>query len=421
MAQLQSKKVYVKDLQPGMYVSGLDRPWLDTPFSLQGFMIRNLSEVKKLGFYCDYVYIDSAKSIANLDISLSSKPSNKRPPGIVAKPFETELASHNPVRYTEQSSVTHEIRVAQGAYQNIRDEFDSMVSRIGRGKALNLSQLSEVINPLVDSITRNPGASIWLARLKSQDSYTYRHCIAVAIWCSVIGRQIGLPKKELAQLSMGGMLLDIGKLKIPAVILNKNQQLSEREFALVQKHVDLSLKMARDSSRTMPQAVIDMIASHHERFNGSGYPQAIKGTQIPLYARIAAIADCYDAITSQRVYAKPITHALAIKQMYEWRGFDFQPELIEAFIQAVGVYPTGTLVELTSGEVGIVVKENPGKRLRPQVLVILDGDKKQLADFREMDLAEAIGSSDGSNQNSVEIAKTLEPGAYGLDPEALYI
>lgn len=417
MGQLQSKKVYVQDLQPGMYVSGLDRAWLDTPFSLQGFMIRNLSEVKKLGFYCDYVYIDTTKSIANLNINITSQPCNKRPPGIIAQPFKTELAAHNPVSYTEQSSVTHEIQIAQGAYQNIRDEFDSMVSRIGRGKALNLGQLSEVINPLVDSITRNPGASIWLARLKSQDSYTYRHCIAVAIWCSVIGRQIGLPKKELAQLSMGGMLLDIGKLKIPPVILNKTQQLSEREFALVQKHVDLSLKMAKDSSRVMPQAVIDMIASHHECFDGSGYPQSIKGTQIPLYARIAAIADCYDAITSQRVYAKQITHALAIKQMYDWRGFDFQPELIEAFIQAVGVYPTGTLVELTSDEVGIVVKENPGKRLRPQVLVILNADKKQYKEFREMDLATAAEHGN----SSVEIAKTLEPGAYGLDPETLYI
>ncbi len=177
----------------------------------------------------------------------------------------------------------------------------------------------------------------------------------------------------------------------------------------------------------MPQAVIDMIASHHERFNGSGYPQSIKGTQIPLYARIAAIADCYDAITSQRVYAKPITHALAIKKMYEWRGYDFQPELIEAFIQAVGVYPTGTLVELTSGEVGIVVKENPGKRLRPQILVILDPDKQQRADFTEMDLAADSGSGAGSGADSqtgnrnIEIAKTLEPGAFGLDPETLYI
>lgn len=188
MGQLQRKKVYIQDLQPGMYVSGLDRPWLDTPFSLQGFMIRSLSEVKKLGFYCDYVYIDTTKSIANLDISVTSEPPNKRPSEILAKPFKAELAAHKPISYTEQSSVTQEIKIAQSAYENIRGEFDSMVNRIGSGKALNLGQLNEVISPLVDSITRNPGASIWLARLKSQDSYTYRHCIAVAIWCGVIGR-----------------------------------------------------------------------------------------------------------------------------------------------------------------------------------------------------------------------------------------
>ena len=127
-----------------------------------------------------------------------------------------------------------------------------MAGRINSGKALNISNLNEVVTPLVDSIVRNPGASVWLARLKSQDSYTYRHCIAVAIWCSVIGRQIGLPKKELALLSMGGMLLDIGKLKIPGAVLNKKQQLSEREFALVKKHVDLSLKMADSSAQNTP-------------------------------------------------------------------------------------------------------------------------------------------------------------------------
>jgi HD-GYP domain-containing protein (c-di-GMP phosphodiesterase class II) len=417
LGQLQTKKIYVHQLESGMYVSGLDRPWLETPFYLQGFMIRNAGDVQKLSLYCDYVYVDYEKSVANLDVEISHKLSHSRKLGVAATPFNKELSARRIVKYEDNIAVTSEIRDANNAYQQIRDEFDSMANRIGSGKALNISNLSEVVNPLVDSVIRNPGASIWLARLKSQDSYTYRHCIAVAIWCSVIGRQIGLPKKELALLSMGGMLLDIGKLKIPGAVLNKKQQLSEREFSLVKKHVDLSLKMAADSSRRIPQSVMDMIASHHERFNGSGYPQALQGTQIPLYARIAAIADCYDAITSQRVYAKPIPHALAIKKMYEWRGYDFQPELIEAFIQSVGIYPIGTLVELSSGEVGIVVKENPGKRLRPQVLVILDRDKKQLQDFSEIDLANHVDEQ----RKVVEILKTLEPGAHGLDPEALYI
>lgn len=413
MGQLQTKKIYVHQLEPGMYVSGLDRPWLETPFYLQGFMIRNAGEVQKLSLYCDYVYVDYEKSIANLNVEVSHKLSHNRKLGIAATPFTKELGTRRIVKYDEQNAVTEEIKTAHQAYENIKGEFEDMASRISSGKTLSIANLNDVVNPLVDSILRNPGASIWLARLKSQDSYTYRHCIAVAIWCSVIGRQIGLPKKELTLLSMGGMLLDIGKLKIPGAILNKTAQLSEREFTLVKKHVELSLKMVESSSRTLPQAVIDMIASHHERFNGSGYPRALQGTQIPLYARIAAIADCYDAVTSQRVYAQPIPHALAIKKMYEWRGYDFQPELIEAFIQSVGVYPSGTLVELSSGAVGIVIKENLGKRLRPQVLIILDSDKQQLPDFQEVNLADPSGS--------IDILRTLEPGAYGLDPEALYI
>ena len=413
MGQLQTKKIYVHQLEPGMYVSGLDRPWLETPFYLQGFMIRNAGEVQKLSLYCDYVYVDYEKSIANLNVEVSHKLSHNRKLGIAATPFTKELGTRRIVKYDEQNAVTEEIKTAHQAYENIKGEFEDMASRISSGKTLSIANLNDVVNPLVDSILRNPGASIWLARLKSQDSYTYRHCIAVAIWCSVIGRQIGLPKKELTLLSMDGMVLDIGKLKIPGAILNKTAQLSEREFTLVKKHVELSLKMVESSSRTLPQAVIDMIASHHERFNGSGYPRALQGTQIPLYARIAAIADCYDAVTSQRVYAQPIPHALAIKKMYEWRGYDFQPELIEAFIQSVGVYPTGTLVELSSGAVGIVIKENLGKRLRPQVLIILDSDKQQLPDFQEVNLADPSGS--------IDILRTLEPGAYGLDPEALYI
>ena len=400
-----------------MYVSGLDRPWLETPFYLQGFMVRNTSEVQKLALYCDYVYVDYNKSIANFEVAVAHKIGHDRKLGVAETPFDKELATRRITKYSEQIAVTSEIKIANRAYQNIREEFDGMASRINEGKSLNIANLSEVVNPLVDSIIRNPGASIWLAKLKSQDSYTYRHCLAVAIWCAVIGRQIGLPKKELALLSTGGMLLDIGKLKIPGQILNKKDQLTEREFSLIKKHVDLSLKMTKDSAQNLPDSVIDMIAYHHERYNGKGYPSGLQGTNIPLYARIAAIADSYDAITSKRVYAEPIAHATALKKMYEWRGYDFQPELIEAFIQTVGVYPVGSLVELSSAEVGIVVKENPGKRLRPHVLVVLDSNKKHLVEFTELDLA----TFKSPDNKSIDIARTLETGAYGLDPEKLYI
>ena len=417
MAQLQPQKVYVHQLQPGMYVSGLDRPWLETPFYLQGFMIQSSEQIQKLSFYCDYVYIDIKKSAADLNIAVVHKVGHSANLGHATTPFSTELSTRKITEYTDQTAVTAELPNANRACEAIRTEFDDMASTINQGRALDIANLKDVINPLVDSVIRNPGASIWLARLKCQTSYIYRHCLAVAIWCAVIGRQIGLPKKELARLSTGGMLLDIGKLKLPPQLLNKTTQLSEREFNLIKKHVDLSLKMTKDSAQNLPDSVIDMIAYHHERYNGKGYPSGLQGTNIPLYARIAAIADSYDAITSKRVYAEPIPHATALKKMYEWRGYDFQPELIEAFIQTVGVYPVGSLVELSSAEVGIVVKENPGKRLRPHVLVVLDSNKKHLVEFTELDLA----TFKSPDNKSIDIARTLETGAYGLDPEKLYI
>ena len=181
MGQLQTKKIYVHQLEPGMYVSGLDRPWLETPFYLQGFMIRNAGEVQKLALYCDYVYVDYEKSIANLNVEVSHKLSHSRKLGIAATPFTKELGTRRVVKYDEQNAVTEEIKTAHQAYENIKGEFEDMASRISSGKTLSIANLNDVVNPLVDSILRNPGASIWLARLKSQDSYTYRHCIAVAI------------------------------------------------------------------------------------------------------------------------------------------------------------------------------------------------------------------------------------------------
>ena len=380
-------------------------------------MICGPGDVQKLTLYCDYVYIDPERTVADLDFETSANPIFSRRSGQATLPFHQELSKRQLQNYSDLVSVTREIRLAQRAYRRIKKQFDSMMRGVLQGNRLNIGNLRQAITPMVESIIRNPGASIWLARLKSMDSYNYRHCIAVAIWCTVTGRQLGLPKKELVLLFLGGILLDIGKLKMPEILLNKTGQLSEREFSLLRRHVVLSLKIIDSAPRQLPPAVVDMVASHHERFNGCGYPQSLKGTEIPLYGRIAAVADCYDAITSQRIYAKPIPHNLAIKKIYEWRDYDFQPELVEAFIQSMGIYPTGTLVELSSGEVGFVIKENPGKRLRPQVLVVLDSSKKQLQEFREIDLASFISE----DRRVVEICKTLEPGAYGLDPETLYI
>lgn len=418
MAQhIDTRLVFVKNLKPGMYVALLDRPWLETPFPLQGFVITDQREIDKLSMFCEHVFVDVKRSTVKPDYTRKVIDEAGRRKGISHVSLAKELSSRKIVKYEIRSSVTEEVKIANETHNRLREEFDAMADTIAKGHALDVEKLQESVDPLVDSIMRNPNANIWLARLKSKDTYTYRHCISVAIWCTVIGRQIGLPKKELQYLSTGGMLLDIGKLLMPDKLLNKHGKLSKREFELMKKHVDLGLQVVKNSVRLAPQPVRDMIEYHHERFNGEGYYKGLKGVKIPLYARIAAIADCYDAITSHRVYADPIPHAQAVKQMYDWRDYDFQAELVEAFIQAIGIYPTGTMVELVSGEVGVVIKENKARRLKPEVLLILDKEKQMLDSFREVDLSRDASST----SQSFEILRTLEAGAYGLDPEMLYI
>ena len=204
---------------------------------------------------------------------------------------------------------------------------------------------------------------------------------------------------------------------IPDEILSKAGRLTEDEMDVIRRHVDFGLALlGKDGG--ISQTVREMVAHHHERFDGSGYPNGLEGTAIPLPGRIAAIVDCYDAITTARPYQKPISPSAAVKRLYEWRGRDFQPELVEEFIQAIGLYPAGTLVELTTGEVAVVMAESRVRRLRPRVMVILDADKQLLREFYKLDL---LHDRDHTDARGIEIREALEPGAYGIDPAALYL
>ena len=176
-------------------------------------------------------------------------------------------------------------------------------------------------------------------------------------------------------------------------------------------HVKAGIEMIRGTPLVNTD-VIDMIAHHHERHNGSGYPQGLSGDDIPVFARMAAIVDCYDAVTSHRGYARAISPSEAVKLLNDWKDVDFEGELVEEFIQAVGIYPAGTLVELSSGEVGVVMASDSGRRLRPRVLVLLDADKNELSTPRSVDLAPDSRGTEGAH---LEILDSLEPNAHGID------
>jgi HD-GYP domain-containing protein (c-di-GMP phosphodiesterase class II) len=319
--------------------------------------------------------------------------------------------------YKDGSGWGEEYPRAQVAVQALSEGIDDIFGKLAEGGSLDMVRVKKSVEPMIESISRNPDACIWLARMKQEDQYTYQHSLGASIWAVALGRQLGLPKSDLRSLAIGGMLFDVGKLGVEPELLNTQQPLTDDEFQRVRDHVKMGVEMI-EGSGLMNQDVIDMITYHHERHDGSGYPEGVRGDDIPVFARIAAIVDCYDAITSHRSYARAIPPSTAIKMLYEWKDIDFQGELVEEFIQAVGIYPAGTLVELSSGEVAVVVAEYRTRRLRPQVMVLLDANKQALAEIKTIDL---LNQKETAGGEPLDITSSLEPDAYGIDMTAIQL
>ena len=403
---IKVQKVMVKELKVGMYVSGLDRSWLGTPFPLQGFLIDSESVKDTLKDLCEFVYVDFAKS----DIA-EPAPARPRATPRTRRTLEQLFPNKTLLNYTDARDFGDEYPHAQTAITTLTQSVTGMFDAIRRGGSIDAVRVKSAVEPMIDSITRNPDACIWLARMKQADTYTYQHSIGCSIWAVALGRQLGLPKADLRSLAIGGLLFDVGKLQVDSTLIESDRVLDDDEYALVQEHVNLGLSAVK-ASGVINQDVLDMIEMHHERHDGSGYPHSLAGDQIPIFARIAAIVDCYDAITSHRNYAEALPPSIAIKMMYEWRDIDFQAELVEEFIQAIGIYPAGTLVELSSGQVGVVLSEYRTRRLRPKIMVLLDADKNPLTELLTINLLEVTETDTGQPLN---IVNSLEPDAYGID------
>ena len=404
-------KMLCVDLEVGMYVSSLDRPWLETSFVLQGFAIKSEDDIDRLRKSCSYVYIDSTLSTLE-DASIRRK--------VRARPRKTkqELFPQKTLKpYRDEITWDDEYPKAQIAVQGLSESIDHIFESASKGGTLEISRIKKAVDPMISSITRNPDACIWLARMKQEDQYTYQHSLGASIWAVALGRQLGLPKQDLRSLAIGALLFDVGKLQLDKELLGVQRPLTEEEFSLVREHVPLGLEAVKNNG-VMNQDIIDMVASHHERHDGSGYPFGLSGDSIPVFARIAAIVDCYDAITSHRSYARALPPSVAIKKIYEWKDIDFQAELVEEFIQAIGIYPAGTLVELSSGEIAVVAAEYRTRRLRPKVMVLLDADKKPLEGMKMIDLLSVKTMDDGE---PLEIVNSLEPDAFGIDMTAIHL
>jgi putative nucleotidyltransferase with HDIG domain len=280
----------------------------------------------------------------------------------------------------------------------------------------DLRDVDKVAEGLVESMVETPDAMLWVARLRDQDRSTYHHCLKVGIYLIALGRHMGFPRHELVRLGQIGMLADVGKIRLPRALLEKPGMLTPAEHAVVRRHVQFGIEALR-KSMTLDRVVEQGIMQHHERIDGSGYPQRLKGKDISIFGRMAAIADCFAALISDRPYAKAVSPQEALMQMYQWCGTSFHEPLLEQFVQAIGVFPVGSLVELSNGEAAIVLAHNRVRRLEPRVLVLAGADGAPLDKPFERDLLN--GPADDAGR-PIRIARGLPAGARGLRPREYY-
>ncbi|WP_237059177.1 HD-GYP domain-containing protein [Microbulbifer sediminum] len=412
---IQQVKVYTEQLQRGMFVSRLDRPWTHTPFALQGFYIRDLEEVRQLQKYCRYVYVDITKTVgdvgANLrrlkrlnagegrePAALSSRNRAKAPANIPCRPVRV---SHQ--AYPPPVSARKVASQAQKLFRQLEICLHEVMVQVSSRGPLPITQVTAVVEELVDNVLRSPDAAAWLARIRAKDEFTYKHSMRAGIWAIIFGRHIGLDRHELVLLGLACLLKDVGKLHLDDRVLRAGRRNAkvEREY---RRFVDHSVKLLSAEPRLDPQ-VVNIVHCHCERHDGSGYPRGLRGDNIPVLARMCGIVTFYDEATNPRGEAFPVAPSRAVAQLYDLRGIAFHEQLVVEFIQAIGLYPTGTQVELSTGEVAVVVEQTYHHRLRPRVMVVLDCDGQKLPKPRLVDLA----VDDDRKQRLIERGK-LGPG-----------
>lgn len=369
-----SKKVSVGDLKVGMFVSQLDRDWLETPFLIQGFHIEEEEDIDIISEYCDYVFVDDL---------LSQKPKAEDESSYSGLASQVKA---NPNIFAPEVPIEDEHRRIIGTFRKARSLTKSLLDDIRLGGAINSDQAKATVNECVHSVIRHPDALLWMAKMRDENEYTAEHCLNVCILAIAFGRQLGMGDQELQNLGMCGLLHDVGKMKIPPEVLDKPGVLTTNEMRVMMAHTVHGRNLLLSSEGVYTGAV-DVAFSHHERIDGLGYPRQLSDESISRYSKIIAIVDAYDAMTADRCYQMAKTSTEAMKIIYKERGRHFDEQLALKFLQTVGLYPAGSIVELYSGSIGLVIEANPRFRHLPRIVLLLDKDKKHLDKERVLDLS----------------------------------
>ncbi|XAH21181.1 HD-GYP domain-containing protein [Xylophilus sp. GW821-FHT01B05] len=394
------KKIAVDQLRTGMYLHKLGGSWLQHPFWRSAFVLESLDDlraVRECGI--EDLWIDTAKG---LDVE-SAPPVLAAPVAVVAAAV---LPRHSPAGFEE------ELERARGICALAGGAMASMFTDARMGRVVGIGAAQPLVEDIAASVARNPAAFVSMVRLKALDDYTYMHSVAVCALMVALGQQLGWPEAQVREAGMGGLMHDLGKALMPLEVLNKPGSLTEHEFGIMKGHPEEGWRLLREAG-TASETVCDVALHHHEKYDGAGYPHQLAGEGIGVYARMGALCDVYDAVTSLRSYKAAWDPALAMRRMASWKGH-FDPVLTQAFIKSVGIYPVGSLVRLASQRLAVVVEPNAGALLYPRVKVFYSAARREPLQHAIVDLS-VLRAQD-------KIVGVEDPQSWGFgDLDALWL
>lgn len=402
-------KMEVERLRLGMYVAELDRPWLETPFLFQGFIVDTEEDLAQLREYCEYVFVDDLQSRQDREIQQAIRG--------MAGTLRSGRVSAVTVEFEEWQGakrLRETLRRLNQSVERTQARVESVLKDVRLGRAVQAEQTRDMVREMVESASRNPHTAQWMTLLQSENEQIARHSMNVSVLAGTFARFLGWPEDMLNAVSEGGMLHDMGMARVPRVVLEKKGPLTAREFGIVRLHARYAARLLADSGGHDPR-VIEIVRHHHERLDGSGYPDGLSGGAIPPYVQLVAIVDVYESMTGEKPYERALTPSVALTRLHKRVGTHFDRSLVEQFIRCIGIYPLSSLVRLQNDALGIVVSSQQDNRLKPVLLLVRGPDGRPLMPRRMVNLALMEG------RPGWVIDGIVEPEAEGIDTRRILI
>jgi putative nucleotidyltransferase with HDIG domain len=395
------KKIAVSELRPGMYVHHLDCGWWEHPFMRGRFPVRDETVVAEI--------IDSGVREVFIDVEHGDDVATEAPTEQLSTAAPEPEVEPAPA-FAPRTTVAEEFREARRVHAKANLVIRGMLRDVRLGKQVSIEQVEGVVEGIASSILRNPGPLLTLCRIKKKDEYTFMHSVSVGTLMIAFCRALKFDEAKIREAGVGGLLHDVGKMTIPDDVLNKPGKLTDSEFAVMRNHVVAGREILQGTPGISATA-LSIAAEHHERYDGTGYPQQLMGEEITPVGQMAAIVDVYDALTSHRVYRKGLPPADVLKRMLQWSRTHFNPDLVQLLIRSIGIYAVGTLVMLESGRLAVVIEQGEGNLLQPKVRVVYDTRRASFVPPYDVDLGRSTGHGGGDR-----IVGQERPEKWSFDP-----